>query len=148
MPYGVQSVFPLDSGREQILGKFCQGGQYISLKAGGGILQGGTQISDISLVHPGGVPTKSQIICPLSHFSTLFCQAKSVRQSVFPNQYSSLIRQNALSEKISAVKGKNLWGGNPNFQHLGWGVLRGEWKIPVLGRGDQTPMHTMVMWWI
>ena len=22
------------------------------------------------------------------------------------------------------------------FQHLGWGILSGEWKIPVLGRGD------------
>ena len=29
--------------------------------------------------------------------------------------------------------------GNPNFQHLGWGVLRGEWKIPVLGRGEPDP---------
>ena len=35
-------------------------------------------------------------------------------------------------------------GGESKFSTPRVGGLGREWKIPVLGRGDQTPMHTMV----
>ena len=35
-------------------------------------------------------------------------------------------------------------GGESKFSTPRVGGLGREWKIPVLGRGDQTPMHVMV----
>ena len=122
---------------------FAKRGNYIFLKAGGGILQGrnqvgGTQISNISLDHQGGGNTmyiyyqkclkKSSFknvwstsiykIISLFLILTIYSVKQSVCQSVLSNQYNILIRKNP-SEKISLVKGKNI-GGNPNFQNLEW----------------------------
>ena len=41
--------------------KFAEGGGVHFLKVGGGILQMGTQISDSSPDHPGGMPTQSPL---------------------------------------------------------------------------------------
>ena len=54
-----------------------------------------------------------------------------------------VLLEKTLSDKISSVNGKTLWGGIQIFNTNGGEFGEGEWKIPVLGRGDQTPMHTM-----
>ena len=66
------------------------------------------------------VPSKSFIL-----FLTLSCQAKSVCQSVFFDQYNSLIRKTQSSHQ-SSVEGKTSRGGGIQiFNTKGGGVLMG-----------------------